>query len=75
MTATSVGVFAGSGADTAHTATIDYFIDTALPPATKAQSVNVLSSTRDSEQRIEEWGEWRRSGKYDQYADDKQDRN
>jgi len=75
MTVTSVGVFAGSGADTAHTATIDYFIDVAAPSAAKAQSVGDLTTTRVSEQRIEEWGEWRRAGKHDQYADDKQDGN
>ncbi len=70
MTVSVVGVFAGNGGDTPHTATIDYFIDTTSPVTAKAQSFGGSAFMTRSKQRIKEWREWRGAGKDDQYADD-----
>jgi regulation of enolase protein 1 (concanavalin A-like superfamily) len=68
MEVTAVGVFAGNGSANAHTAAIDYFVETS-GGAAKAETLRESDASSRSEERIEERRKWR-TGEYEKSADD-----
>jgi hypothetical protein len=64
MTVGAVGVFAGNGADTAHTAVVDYFRNTAAGKAASSVA-DWPSARRSSKERVEKRSQWRRTREND----------